>query len=240
MKIALLGYGKMGKTIEDLAESRGHHIELKAGRDGFSDEQIQKCDVAIEFSTPDAAPGNIRRCLVNGIPVVVGTTAWYDHYQELKNLSEETATPMLTATNFSIGVNLFFALNRYLARLMDPYEDYNVHLEEIHHTEKKDSPSGTAITLAEGIVEVLERKKQWVCQKAHNNPDTDPFTLSIDALRISGVPGTHSVMYDSEIDSIEIKHTAHNRKGFALGAILAAEWLPGKVGVFSMHDVLNI
>lgn len=239
MKIGLIGYGKMGRAIEELAAERGHQIILRAGSPGFTDAELKACDVAIEFSTPEAAPANIRRCLESSVPVVVGTTAWYAHYDELSNLSGQTGTPLLTASNFSIGVNLFFALNTYLARLMQNHTEYDVRMEEIHHTEKKDAPSGTAITLAEGILAELERKNKWVCREAGNVIKLDAFDLEIDALRVHGVPGTHRIAYQSDIDSIEIKHTAHNRKGFALGAIIAAEWLQGKRGVFTMQDVLN-
>lgn len=239
MKIGLIGYGKMGRAIEELAAQRGHQIVLRAGSSGFTDAELRTCDVAIEFSTPEAAPNNIRRCLESSVPVVVGTTAWYAHYDELCNLSVKTGTPLLTATNFSIGVNLFFALNSYLARLMQNHAEYDVRMEEIHHTEKKDAPSGTAITLAEGILAELERKNKWVCREADNAGNMEAFDLEIEALRVPGVPGTHRIEYQSDIDSIEIKHTAHSRKGFALGAVIAAEWLQGKRGVFKMQDVLN-
>lgn len=239
MKIAILGYGKMGKIIEELALQRGHTISVKTDRAGFVPDDIRGSDVAIEFSIPTAAPGNIRNCIKAGVPVVVGTTAWYEHFNEIKSAVLEKNGSLLTATNFSIGVNIFFEINRRLAEMMNPYEEYDVEVDEIHHLQKLDAPSGTGITIADGIISELDRKKQWVCQEGDNQAETSSLDLKIVSHREKGVPGTHEVHYNSEIDSIKIKHTAHNRKGFALGSIVAAEWLSDKTGVFTMKDVLS-
>jgi len=239
MKIAILGYGKMGKIIESIALERGHSISLKSDREGFEVSELKGSDVAIEFSVPGAAVENIKKCIQANVPVVVGTTAWYDSYDEMRKLVLSENGALLTATNFSIGVNIFFDINRRLAKLMNPHSDYDVQIDEIHHLQKLDAPSGTGITIAEGILEEIDRKKQWVCQEGNNVPETTSLDLKIIAHREPGVPGTHEVTYSSEIDTIELKHTAHNRKGFAQGSVIAAEWLVDKKGVFTMKDVLK-
>ncbi|MFN7015114.1 MAG: 4-hydroxy-tetrahydrodipicolinate reductase [Bacteroidia bacterium] len=225
MKIALIGYGKMGKEIEQIALSRGHEIVLKISVENLNDftiENLKKADVAIEFTAPDAALINMNTCFDAGIPVVVGTTGWNKHLDEVKNACITKNATLLYASNFSVGVNLFFALNKRLAELMLPYNQYNVTMEEIHHTHKLDAPSGTAISLANDILAVHPTKKQWSLEK------NDAENLFINAKRIDPFPGTHRIKYSSDIDDIEIIHTAHNRKGFATGAVIAAEWIAGK------------
>ena len=229
MKIALLGYGKMGKTIERIAQERGHEIVLKVDAPG--DYDLSVAEVAIEFSTPQSAFANIRRALSLGLPTVAGTTGWLEHYPEAVALCKEHEAAFLYASNFSIGVNIFFELNKTLAQLMRKYPEYAVAIEEIHHTQKLDAPSGTAITLAQEIIEQTD-KVGW--ELGETTEDKIPIT----AKRIENVPGTHIVTYKSVVDTLEIKHTAHSRDGFALGAVLAAEWIIGKKGVFSMKDVL--
>jgi len=232
MKIALLGYGRMGKEIEKIALQRGHEIVIKDN--GSTDYDIKDADVAIDFSIPTAAFGNITKCINNNIPVVSGTTGWLEKYQEVVDLCNEKEGAFIYASNFSLGVNLFFELNKQLAKMMNNLEDYATSIEEIHHTKKLDAPSGTAITLAEGIIENSD-KNEWELDGSPTNT-----SIPIKAVRTPEVPGTHTINYDSAIDSIEIKHTAHNRKGFALGAVVAAEWLVNKTGIYSMKDVLNI
>ncbi|MDO5105552.1 4-hydroxy-tetrahydrodipicolinate reductase [Capnocytophaga sp.] len=232
MKIALLGYGKMGKTIEKIALERGHEIVLKIDN-ANTPYNIALADVAIEFSTPESAFSNIRKCIENQVPVIAGTTGWLTDYDKAVALCNQHKSAFLYASNFSIGVNIFFTLNKKLAQLMTQLNDYNVSIEEIHHTQKLDAPSGTAITLAEGII-ANSGKTAWKLGEATTTE------IPIEAKRIENVPGTHTVTYQSEVDTIEIKHTAHNRNGFALGAVLAAEWIIGKKGVFSMRDVLNL
>ncbi|SHN03095.1 4-hydroxy-tetrahydrodipicolinate reductase [Polaribacter sp. KT 15] len=232
MKIALLGYGRMGKEIEKIAISRGHEIVIK--KDVDTEIDITLADVAIDFSIPNSAFNNISNCIENKIPVISGTTGWLDKYNDAVKLCEEKKGAFIYASNFSLGVNIFFELNKQLAKMMSNLEDYNISMEEIHHTKKLDAPSGTAITLAEGIIE-NSTKKDWELDKT-----TSEENIPIVAKRIPEVPGTHTVWYNSEVDSIEIKHTAHSRQGFALGAVVAAEWILGKTGVFSMKDVLNI
>lgn len=232
MKIALLGYGRMGKEIEKIAISRGHEIVIK--KDVDTEIDITLADVAIDFSIPNSAFNNISNCIENKVPVISGTTGWLDKYNDAVKLCEEKKGAFIYASNFSLGVNIFFELNKQLAKMMSNLEDYNISMEEIHHTKKLDAPSGTAITLAEGIIE-NSTKKDWELDKT-----TSEENIPIVAKRIPEVPGTHTVWYNSEVDSIEIKHTAHSRKGFALGAVVAAEWILGKTGVFSMKDVLNI
>lgn len=232
MKIALLGYGKMGKVIEKVALSRGHEIVLRK-TSSSSFDGLENADVAIDFSIPDAAVGNIIACFDTNVPVICGTTGWLSQYEEMVAHCKAKNGAMIYASNFSLGVNLFFEMNTYLAKLMSKFDQYKVRMEEIHHTQKLDSPSGTAITLANDIIQQSEYTN-WVLQNAHANE------VLIHAQRIENVPGTHAVIYDSEIDSIEIKHTAHNRDGFALGAVIAAEWLVGKKGVFTMKDVLDL
>ena len=232
MKIALLGYGKMGKVIEKIALERGHQIVLRKGsQDTF--EGLLDADVAIDFSLPTVAIENISECLNYSIPVISGTTGWLERYEEMVQLCNEKNGSFIYGSNFSLGVNIFFELNEYLAKMMKNLTQYNVSMEEIHHTQKLDAPSGTAISLAEGIIKHTNYKK-WTLE----NPNNDE--ILIDAKRIGTVPGTHSIFYDSAVDQIEIKHTAHSREGFALGSVVAAEWLVGKKGVFTMKDVLGI
>ena len=238
MKIALIGYGKMGKAIEEIAVSKGHEIVLKIDANNTSDftkENIQKANVAIEFTGPDTAFENISKCIQWGVPVISGSTGWLDHFEKAKKLCEEKKGCLLYASNFSIGVNLFFEINKQAAALMEPYDNYNVSMTEIHHTEKKDAPSGTAISLAEQILAQIGRKKKWV-----NETSSEASDLIIRSERIDPAPGTHTVSYDSPIDSIEITHTAHTRKGFASGAVLAAEFANQKMGIFTMKDVLGL
>jgi 4-hydroxy-tetrahydrodipicolinate reductase len=247
MKIALLGYGKMGKIIEKIATDRKHEIVLKIDFNNLPEltvENLQKADVAIEFSTPATVLNNIGLCFKAGIPVVVGTTGWYDQLPMVKQQCEENNGSFLYASNFSIGVNIFFHINRVLAKLMNNHPYYDVQVEEIHHMQKLDSPSGTGITIAEGIIENLDSKKEWVNILAENDGNMEDNLredqLLIESHRIDSVPGTHTVIYDSEVDTIEFKHTAHNRNGFALGAVLAAEWIPGKKGFFTVSDMFNL
>jgi 4-hydroxy-tetrahydrodipicolinate reductase len=232
MKIALLGYGKMGKVIEQIALERGHEIVLKKDQNNTFDG-LENADVAIDFSVPDSAVTNISSCLENGIPVISGTTGWLADYSKMVDLCQKNNGSFIYASNFSLGVNVFFELNDYLAKMMANLKQYQVSMEEIHHTQKLDAPSGTAITLAEGIIKNTNYS-QWTLE----NPKANE--IQIEAKRIENVPGTHSIFYDSTVDQIEIKHTAHSREGFALGAVVAAEWLVGKKGVFSMKDVLGI
>lgn len=237
MKIALLGYGKMGKEIEKIALSRGNEIVLKIGADNLSDlteDNLSKADVAIEFSTPDTAYDNIQLCFKSNVPVVVGTTGWLDKLDDCVNQTKE-GKGLFYASNFSVGVNVFFEINKKLAQLMAPYSDYKVAMEEIHHTEKLDAPSGTAITLAEGVIENIPTVGKWVNEETDNSSE-----VGIVSKRIEKVPGTHVITYENEIDEIYIKHTAHNRKGFALGAVLAAEFMAGKSGFHGMSDLLGL
>ena len=238
MNIALIGYGKMGKTIETIALQRGHSVPIKIdinNQSEFTAENLQKVDAAIEFTGPHSAKDNILKCLDAGIPVISGSTGWLHDWDKVKQHCKDINGALLYASNFSVGVNIFFEINRQLARLMNHHKDYEVSLEEIHHTEKKDAPSGTAITLAEQIIENLGRKKTWV-----NHLDASADQIAIVSERIDPAPGTHKIKYSSPIDDIEIIHTAHNRQGFATGAILAAEYIKGKKGIFSMKDVLGI
>lgn len=232
MKIALLGYGKMGKVIEKIAIERGHEIVLKKDHDSTF-AGIENADVAIDFSVPDSAVVNISECLNNGIPVISGTTGWLTDYPKMVELCNAKNGSFIYGSNFSLGVNVFFELNEYLAKMMANLKQYNVSMEEIHHTQKLDAPSGTAITLAEGVIKHTDYAN-WTLETPISNE------IHIEAKRIENVPGTHSIFYDSEVDQIEIKHTAHSREGFALGAVIAAEWLVGKKGVFTMKDVLGL
>ncbi|MFZ9695744.1 MAG: 4-hydroxy-tetrahydrodipicolinate reductase [Chitinophagaceae bacterium] len=237
MKIALIGYGKMGKAIEEIALQKGHEIVLRVNtesRDTLRIEELREAQVAIEFTTPHAAKENILLCFQAGIPVVCGSTGWTSELPSIENICKQQQGSLLYASNFSVGVNLFFELNKKLAALMAPQSSYEVILEEIHHTQKKDAPSGTAITLAEQILQAIDRKKQWV-----NDISENPEDLEIISQRIDPAPGTHHVKYSSVVDDIEIIHTAHSRKGFAAGAVLAAEFLVNKKGVYSMKDVLG-
>lgn len=237
MNIAIIGYGKMGKVIEQIAVDRGHNIVLKINSDNAHEltaENLQKADAAIEMTQPDAALENVTLCIESGVPVTSGTTGWNDHIPATQKLAEEKSTAFLYASNYSVGVNIFFEVNKMLAKLMNEQPNYDVKMKEVHHTQKKDSPSGTAITLANQVLETVARKNKW------SEEETADDILHITALREEGVPGTHSITYTSDIDDIEITHTAHNRNGFALGAVLAAEFIAGKKGVFSMKDVLGI
>ena len=238
MKIALIGYGKMGKAIEEIALKKGHDVILRvdsASRSLLTAEELTKADVAIEFTTPHAAKENLLLCFQAGVPVVCGSTGWTSELPSIEKLCQEQNGALLYASNFSVGVNLFFELNKKLASLMAHQPSYEVILEEIHHTQKKDAPSGTAITLAQQILQQIDRKKQWV-----NDISENPEDLEIISQRIDPAPGTHHVKYSSVIDDIEIIHTAHSRKGFAAGAVLAAEFLQHKKGVYSMKDVLGL
>lgn len=232
MKIALLGYGKMGKVIEKIALERGHEIVLKKDVEVAFDG-LENADVAIDFSVPDGAVANISECLNNVIPVISGTTGWITDYQKMVDLCQEKNGSFIYSSNYSLGVNVFFELNEYLAKMMSNLKQYTVSMEEIHHTQKLDAPSGTAISLANGVIKNTNYLN-WTLETPISNE------IHIEAKRIENIPGTHSVFYDSEVDQIEIKHTAHNRDGFALGAVIAAEWLVGKKGVFSMKDVLGL
>lgn len=237
MNIALIGYGKMGKAIEEIALKGGHQIVLRVTHQNvyeLTKENIQKADVAIEFTNPESAVSNILFCLNNNVPIISGTTGWLLQLKNIEEKCKEKNGTFLYASNFSIGVNIFFELNKKLASLMKSHADYEISLEEIHHTQKKDAPSGTAITLADQIIATSAQKNKWINSKTENADE-----LSIISKRIDEVPGTHSVKYSSGIDDIEIIHTAHNRKGFALGAVLAAEFVSEKIGIFSMKDVLN-
>lgn len=233
MNIALLGYGRMGQTIEQIAIKRGHNIVLKVDKDD-KDYDITKADVAIDFSIPNVAFNNITNCLNNNVPVISGTTGWLENYDNAVALCKEKKGAFIYASNFSLGVNIFFELNKTLAKMMSTLEQYNVSMEEIHHTKKLDAPSGTAITLAEGIIDNNPNYDGWMLDEKADKK------LPIVAKRIEDVPGTHTVSYQSEVDTITIDHVAHNRQGFALGAVIAAEWIVGKTGVFTMNDVLNI
>jgi 4-hydroxy-tetrahydrodipicolinate reductase len=232
MKIALLGYGKMGQTIERIAVSRGHEIVLKKSIEN-SFEGLQNADVAIDFSFPDAAVSNISECLQTNIPIVCGTTGWLAQLDDMKNLCIEKNGSFIYASNFSLGVNIFFELNEYLSKIMSRFNNYKVSIEEIHHTEKLDSPSGTAITLANGIIDNSDLSN-WTLENPTENE------LLINAIREENVPGTHSVFYNSDVDFIEIKHEAKSREGFALGAVIAAEYIHNKKGVFTMKEVLQL
>ncbi|HEU4902795.1 MAG TPA: 4-hydroxy-tetrahydrodipicolinate reductase [Flavisolibacter sp.] len=237
MKIALIGYGKMGHMIEEIALQRGHEVVLKIHIDNtedFTEANTSTADVAIEFTAPESAFENVKRCIEFGVPVVSGSTGWNKQLDEARDYCLQKGGAFLHASNFSIGVNIFFQVNKLLAKLMASQPGYDVTLKEIHHTQKLDSPSGTAVTLAEQVIQNIGRKKSWV-----NEPSQSPEQLSIISERVDPAPGTHYVKYASEVDDIEIIHTAHSRKGFALGAVLAAEFLAGKKGVFTMDDVLR-
>jgi len=232
MKIALVGYGKMGKIIDEIAQNRGHEVVARL-KETPTKESLNNADVVIEFSNPEAAFENIKVCLENNIPVICGTTGWLDKKPEIEKITLENNSAFLYGSNFSLGVNLFFALNEKLAKLMSNVKEYSCQLEEIHHVHKLDAPSGTAISIAEGIIE----NSKYEAWKLDETKDKE---LGIFAIRENEVPGTHSVFYKSEVDEIEIKHTAFNRNGFALGAVIASEWIVDKKGVFSMKDVLGL
>lgn len=238
MRIALIGYGKMGKAIEEVALQRGHEIFIKIDQPNlheFTKENMAKADAAIEFTSPHSAYDNVKTCLEFDVPVVCGSTGWTERLDEMKKICNDKNGSFIYSSNFSVGVNIFFEVNKKLASLMAPHKEYEVILEETHHTQKKDAPSGTAITLAEQILEQVKRKKQWV-----NELSDHPEDLEIISQRIDPAPGTHSIKYSSAIDNIEIIHTAHNRKGFATGAVLAAEFIKNKKGFFTMKDVLGL
>ena len=232
MRIALLGYGKMGKAIEKIAVKRGHTIIIKAD-EGVSYD-IAEADVAIDFSIPSVAFNNISNCLEHKIPVISGTTGWLKDYDKAVTLCKEKNGAFIYASNFSLGVNIFFELNKTLAKMMSNLNQYKIDMEEIHHTQKLDAPSGTAITLANGVIKNHRDYDSWSLEIANERE------IPIEAKRIDDVPGTHTITYQSPVDTISIKHTAHNRDGFALGAVIAAEWIIGKTGIFTMNDVLNI
>ena len=236
MKLALVGYGKMGRAIEKKAIERGHEITARVDANPADMKQLEQGqhEVAIEFSIPEIAASNITRCLDLGIPVLSGTTGWLDQKKQLDLYCEAKGGTFFYASNYSLGVNLFFKLNEYLAGLINPYSEYSVSIEEIHHTQKKDAPSGTAISLAEGILNYNQRKSGWAL-----HPEKNENKISIESKRIDPFPGEHTVTYHSVIDDIEIKHTAHSREGFALGAVLVAEWLIGKKGVLGMNDFMS-
>jgi 4-hydroxy-tetrahydrodipicolinate reductase len=240
MKIALLGYGKMGKTIGKMAIERGHEIVLKIGSSNLKEltaSAIKNADVAIDFSLPSTAVSNILFCFNNQVPVISGTTGWLTKYESVVGKCWEKKAAFIYGSNFSIGVNLFFELNRKLAELMEGHKQYHVGMTETHHTQKLDAPSGTAISLAKDLIDLNADYTAWSLDVGQ---EIDPDFISIKALREPDVPGTHEIAYSSVIDTIEIKHTAHNREGFALGAIIAAEWIIGKEGVFNMKDVLSL
>ena len=242
MNIALIGYGKMGKMIETIAIERGHQVILKIDIDNLSDftkENLAKADIAIEFTNPGTAFENITGCLKYGIAVVSGSTGWYNRLEEAKRICTEHDGTMLCTSNFSLGVNIFFEINRQLARIMNRFPEYSVEIEETHHTQKLDAPSGTAITLAEGVIDEISRIEKWKLQQTGAIVENSP-SMPIRAIRKDDIPGTHKVKYSSEIDDVEIIHTAHNRRGLALGAVLAAEYVYDKKGIFTMKDVLMI
>lgn len=235
MRVAIIGYGKMGKAIEPILASRGHEVVVKINsQNPLNVQMLDGIDVAIEISRPDLALSHIQMCLDAKVPVVVGTTGWYDQFENIKERVKKENLSLLYATNFSIGVHLVFALNEQLAKWMKNFPQYEPSIEEIHHTAKLDAPSGTGITMAEGILKHSSRKKSWV-----NRPSQQPEELALTSIREENVPGTHSISYVSDVDTIELKHTAHNRSGFALGAVEAAEWLVGHPGIHSMQEFLN-
>jgi len=244
MKLALLGYGKMGQIIERFAVERGHEVVLKINVDNkeeLTTANLSKADVAIDFSSPDAALANIYACFEANVPVIVGTTGWYGQLQEVKNDCLHGNHTLLYGSNFSIGVNLFFHINQVMAKIMNNYPQYDVQVEEIHHTQKLDAPSGTAMTIAEGIIDNLDSKSEWINEVEGAEFDQIPKNeqLLINSLRIGEVPGTHTVVYSSEVDDIELKHTAHSRAGFALGAVVAAEWVEHRQGFYTVADIFN-
>ena len=237
MKIALIGYGKMGKTIERIALGRGHKIVSVIdvdNLDDFDSEAFKSADVAIEFTVPQVAVSNIKRAFKSNVPIVCGTTGWTEALPELKKIIETEGKTLFWSSNFSLGVNIFMAVNKYLAGIMNQFPNYNVEMTEVHHTQKLDAPSGTAITLAEGIIEKLDRKDSWT-----KEIETKPNEMAIKSIREGQVPGIHTIRYESEVDSIEITHDAKSREGFALGAVVAAEFTAGKKGLLGMNDLFN-
>lgn len=244
MNIALIGYGKMGRIIEKIALQRGHQVTLiidENNRPDIQADDLYVADVAIDFSTPHSAINNINLCFEADLPIVVGTTGWYDHLEEIKENCLSGNKTMMYGSNFSIGVNIFFHINKLLAKAVNPYKQYDVQVEEIHHTQKLDAPSGTAITIAEGILEYSDDKTEWVNDLVGEGEEVVPKKdqLLIESHRIEDVPGTHTVLYSSEVDQIEFKHTAHSRAGFALGAVVAAEWLYQKNGFYTVTDMFD-
>ena len=238
MKIALIGYGKMGHIIERIARERGHEIVAIIdvnNQEEFNSEAFKSADAAIEFSMPSAAMDNYRRCFEANVPVIAGTTGWLENMPQIKEICKDGAQTFFYASNYSIGVNIFFALNKYLAKIMNNYPAYNVRMEEVHHIHKLDAPSGTAITLAEGILENIDSKDKWIegVEPAANE-------LGITAFRRDEVPGIHTVIYESDVDSISMTHDAKSREGFALGAVVAAEFIKGKKGFFTMDDLMKL
>lgn len=236
MRIVLFGYGKMGKEIEQIALQRGHTIALKIDKDNqaeASKENLQKADVAIEFSTPHTVTGNIKKCFDANLPIVVGATGWYEQFDAIKKDCEENKHALFYATNFSVGVNLFWKITEQMAKLMNGFPEYEASMQEIHHVHKLDKPSGTAITTAEKLMANQTQKKKWSLDRSEKKDE-----LYIDVVREDEVPGTHTVYYKSAIDEINLTHIAYNRKGFALGAVLAAEFLKGKKGIYTMSDML--
>ncbi|WP_028297267.1 4-hydroxy-tetrahydrodipicolinate reductase [Olivibacter sitiensis] len=245
MNIALLGYGKMGHIIENIALARGHDVPLVIGarnRAQITAKDFADIDVAIDFSTPYAALANIALCFEANVPIVVGTTGWYEHLDKVKDKCLSGNKSLMIGSNFSIGVNIFFHINKLLAKAMRPYEaDYEVQVEEVHHVHKLDAPSGTAITIAEDILSELDDKVKWVNNLVGSANEVMPKAdeLLIASHRIEEVPGTHTVIYSSEVDEIELKHTAHSRAGFAMGAVIAAEWLKDKKGFYTVKDMFD-
>jgi len=244
MNIALIGYGKMGQIIERIAHDRNHEIVLiidENNRDSIRVEDLQQADVAIDFSTPDSVVDNIGLCFEARVPVVVGTTGWYDRIDEIRQTCQAGDHSLLYGSNFSVGVNIFFYINKMLAKAIQPYKQYDVQVEEIHHTQKLDAPSGTAITIAEGILENNDTKSSWINNIVGEEGEVIPKNdqLLIESLRLEDVPGTHTVLYSSEVDQIEFKHTAHSRSGFALGAVIAGEWLSDKTGFFNVKEMFK-
>ncbi|SKB27483.1 dihydrodipicolinate reductase [Parapedobacter luteus] len=244
MNIALLGYGKMGQLIEKFALQRGHQIHLivdEGNRESIGAADLGGADIAIDFSRPEAAVSNIDLCFEADVPIVVGTTGWYNQLDVVKKRCLDGNKTLLYGSNFSIGVNVFFYINKLLAAAMNPYKQYDVQVEEIHHTQKLDAPSGTAITIAESIIEHTDAKTEWINNLIGEGEESipKPNQLLIESHRIEDVPGTHTVLYSSEVDQIEFKHTAHSRAGFALGAVIAAEWLNGKTGFYQVTEMFN-
>lgn len=238
LKIILIGYGRMGQEVERMAVKRGHQVVVTIDKDNqkeLNPENMQQADVAIEFSMPDAAYNNIMTCLQNGLPVVSGTTGWLDKMPQVRDYCNQHGRAFFHAPNFNLGVNLFFKFNEHIARIMNGYSNYDVEVEETHHVHKVDAPSGTAKQLAGILMDALDRKKEWKKEKAEN-----PEDLAVKSIREDEVPGIHRVMYHSDFDDIEIKHSAKSREGFALGAVMAAEFLQGKKGVYSMDDMLKL
>lgn len=240
LKIALVGYGKMGKEIEKIIVERGHTVAaIINSKNNINDLLKVQCDAVIEFTQPDVAKTNIEFCVQHQIPIVVGTTGWYQDFERIKQLTVQHNAALFTATNYSIGVNIFFHINTRLAKIMNRYKGYQVTIEEIHHKQKKDAPSGTAITTAEQILSQLDSHKKWISIEEGNYHDVSKDELPIYSFREDNVPGFHKVKWESDIDEIELSHNAHNRRGFALGSVLAAEWLVDKQGVFDMNDMLG-